>query len=146
MKYELGICSRFRDSMTWCDYEINHVPRFFSQILSQDSDLIKRGNFAFFLEEGNSVDNTYETLLRYSKNAKNIFLAKSDTSALQHVTSSSEPSRFQELSKIGNRILEMAKGKCDNILFIESDLIIRKNYLRQLYEGFEELPDAGIIA
>lgn len=119
---ELVVCSMFRDSMVWRNSKIRQVHRYFKQMKEQS---VKPDIYAL---EGDSIDNTYETVSWYANNLAHITLVKCDINA-SRVTSDAEPKRYVELASLGNYLFQKVSGKYKYCLWLESDLIIHNTGL-----------------
>lgn len=142
-KYKIGVCSFFRDSMNWYGHQINHVHNYFSQIGNQEN---APEDIAVFVLEGDSKDNTYETLLEYQKIHDNIFVIKDNVTFDVPVASTLNSNRFEQLSRLGNILFNASKWFCDYIVWIESDLLIPNNLLHSLLADIQFLENTGIVA
>jgi len=143
MKYKIGVCSLFRDSMVWNGFAINQVDRYFQQLYGQKG--INLAETGFFLLEGDSRDNTMPRLLEYADRNRNIFLLQQNAE-YGAVASTEDGARIRSLSKLGHTVIELARENCEYILFVESDLIIRDNLVSTLLQGIEDFPTCGMIA
>jgi len=140
-KPKVAVVSLFRDSNIWHGHEIRQVDRYIKQMKEQTYGF---DNLNLYLVEGNSTDGTFETLRDYSLLYKNIQV-EIFNNPYHAVESTTDPDRLRFLSMVGNHALSMVQGE-DYILFIESDLIIKKDLIEILVKNLEENPEIGIIA
>jgi len=143
----ISVCSSFRDSMIWNNRLINQVGRFFSQ-LNEQNLLGKAKINKIACVEGNSIDNTYESLLQYKDLNKhlNVNIIKEE-STNRSVGSFTTKERIGVLSRCKCLALDCIKDDCDYILCIESDLIIYDEFfLYHLLGAFDKIDKLGIIA
>lgn len=116
---KIAVCAMFKDSVMWHGTRINHVERFFNQILSQDFE----GGLDIYVLEGDSKDNTYEELQKYP-----CTILKRDIGT-DRVASDGNPNKYVELSKLGNDLLHTVRCKYSKVFWIESDLIVHNTSL-----------------
>lgn len=142
---KISVCSLFRDSNVWHNIKINQVESYFLNLRKQ----AKLNNiiFKFHCLEGDSRDNTLQTLEQYQKYY--------DVSIIKYDIGGSAPSsagsneRRKLLSDVGNKCLHSAlKDETDLILWMESDLIPVNNMLGQLLKSIEKIDwnNSGLIA
>ena len=140
--YKLGICTRFRDAMSWKGHLINHVHRYFAQVYAQK--LFKREDVGIFCLEGNSADDTYERLVERDEQNVNVHLYKEedlvDAEKIPATGSTTDTTRLAYMGKLGAALLNEARTKCESVIWIESDLIITDTFLfSKLVKLAEEL-------
>lgn len=127
----------FRDSQMWHMHPTHQVDLFFKNILEQEG--IVREDLVFFLLEGDSLDDTWPTLLHYRRINPDLDIRLFRKSVPgPGVKSVVMKERFDNLSEIGNTIVRPAREECDLILWCESDLLPPKNLLHELLKATEQ--------
>lgn len=142
---KISVCSMFRDSNNWHGININQVDSYFSNLRKQSK--LNNISFKFHCLEGDSKDNTLQTLEQYQKYY--------DVNIIKYDIGGSAPSscgsneRRKLLSDVGNRCLHSAlKDDTDLIFWMESDLIPINNMLGQLLKSISKVnwDQTGLIA
>ncbi len=145
---KIAIASLARDNITYKGHSLNQVNRFFDQILSQS--IRRYADIEVFIEEGDSVDNTYEELVKWRERLSNLHILKYDTNTTQKIASRESQSRYTHLSHIADTLLNYIFHFSSDFNFVfwtEADIIIeRGNILEELVRGLEDHQEAGIIA
>jgi GT2 family glycosyltransferase len=128
--------------MQWGGIHINHIERYFHQIESQTN--LNQNEIGFFLLEGDSKDNTADTLKIYASERNNVKIFH-QSATYGMVTSTDDPNRIASVSRLGTRLINEAKEHCQYVMFVESDLIMPDNLISTLLSDIEQLK-AGIVA
>lgn len=134
---KIAIASLARDNITYKGHSLNQVNRFFDQILSQS--IRRYADIEVFIEEGDSVDNTYEELIKWRERLSNLHILKYDTNTTQKIASRESQPRYKHLSHIGDVLLDyiIGQGNYNYLMWQELDLIIKDDQLiEKLLEGF----------
>jgi hypothetical protein len=146
---KINVCSLFRDSQHWFGHDIKQVDRYFDQIKKQE-DFLKRelqgfSGFNIFAGEKDSKDNTRQVLEEYKNDNNNIEIFDTESSDSQ-VESTFD--RVKNISKVANSLLNKSfEQKADYTLWIESDLIIRRDDLVfELHKKLQSENSAAIVA
>lgn len=129
--------------MNWHGKQINQVHNYFNQIAHQENGPDEVGVFVL---EGDSKDDTYNTLIKYQAVDPNIFVIKDNITCAIPVESTLNPNRLLQLARISNIVLESAKWFCDYIVWLESDLLIPTNLFQVLLQDIQFLEKAAIVA
>jgi glycosyltransferase involved in cell wall biosynthesis len=82
--------------------------------------------------EGDSVDGTYDELIRWKKGADNIIVQKADTGCPKY-GSVAEPARLINLARLWNIGIELAiERRPDYVMLLDSDIRVGPTVLKQL--------------
>lgn len=126
----IAVCSLFRDSVVWHGRKINQVDRYFSQLKNQTYGF---NNLQVYCLEGESKDNTFDTLSKYS--STNVKIYKDDEVSDTVIESIEKQERLVNLSRIANNLLsKIDYTDISHVLWIESDLIINNRLIDDLLD------------
>lgn len=152
---KIAIASLARNNVEYKGHKLDQVNRYFCQLIKQS--IFDIADIDFFIEEGDSQDNTYEELIlwqsRLLKNYNiNLNLLKYDTKTTEKIASVRSESRYKHLSHIGDVLLDyivIQGNSYDYVFWVEFDLIIKNNNLiENLLKGFidSNVDNVGIVA
>jgi hypothetical protein len=133
----VAVCSMFRDSQVWHGHTIDHVGRFTRAVTPQPA--AAGLSAAYFLVEGNSLDDTRAALERFRADSPDpVHLLRHDVTG-PPLGSFADPVRLANLSAIADTALRAARDSgAPLILWAESDLELPPDLLARLLDATGE--------
>ena len=143
---EIAVASYFRNSQTWHGRRIDQAHTYFANVEreAKSAGVTPR----YYLLEGDSSDDTWETLCRYhDERPDQIHLTKYSVRDAPPIASIVSNDRFRTLSEVGNVVLRGARDSgADLVFWIESDLLPQENLLSGLMDATRILDWERVLA
>jgi hypothetical protein len=135
----VAVCSMLRDSNVWHGRPIGQVDKFFTRLNEQGRQA--GVELHYYLVEGGSKDDTWDSLLDWQRQLPNVNLFKHEPTGAEVASVVSEE-RFKNLSATGNVVLRAARDDGHDFVFwMESDLIPQQRLLAGLLDEPRVYPD-----
>jgi len=124
-KLTLGICSLFRDSVSWHGRKTGQLDRYFAQLVGQKLNIPDK-EIGVFALENDSIDDTLQQLRKKQESMPqlHIFNTHYESGVIKSVVSANTPKRLRALGLLGSSMLTIVRQRCKNIIWLESDLVI----------------------